>query len=162
MTILGVYKYEWRWEDKYMLLLKPWYQAFNLVTESFDMIPIWLRLPNLPLQFWFESFFEAIGNFLDTRILVEMDLKNSLPEKIYLQIANGIWLQLVDYEGVTFRYTRMFLTGHVGAKCVKQRMNKQATWWRESSLQHYLVEKESVGQDEPQKVSMEMIATNDK
>ncbi|GLJ49264.1 hypothetical protein SUGI_1040860 [Cryptomeria japonica] len=39
----------WWWDEKHMLLLKPWYPAFNPTSEAFDKIPVWVRLPNLPL-----------------------------------------------------------------------------------------------------------------
>ncbi|GLJ21909.1 hypothetical protein SUGI_0409690 [Cryptomeria japonica] len=92
----------WSWEAKHTLLLKPWYPTFKLGIESFDQIPIWVRLPNLPLQFWFESCFKVVGDSLGkilgadkgsldyfhtayAHILVEMD---SSKEKPYLKALN--------------------------------------------------------------------------
>lgn len=40
------------WEDKFTLMMKPWHSTFNLAYEVFDMVPIWVRLPNFPLHFW--------------------------------------------------------------------------------------------------------------
>lgn len=103
-----------------MLLLKPWYSSFNPTTESFDKIPMWVRLPYLPLQFWFKSCFEAIVDsfrkflvvdegslgFQHTtfsRILVEMDVTKKLPVDLFLKFREGNWLQSMDYEGIPFR-----------------------------------------------------------
>lgn len=47
-----------------MFLLKLWYPTFNLAMKSFNKVPMWVRLSYLPLQFWFEPFFEAIGDSL--------------------------------------------------------------------------------------------------
>lgn len=116
-----------------MILLKPWYSTFDLATKSFDKIPIWVRLPNFPLHYWFESCFEVVGNslgrflgvdagslgFLHTtydRILVEMDMMKALPAGLSLKSANGSWLQLVDYEGIPFRCFQM---RHMASNCAK-------------------------------------------
>lgn len=40
---------QWSWEDKHMLMLKPWHPAFNPESESFDQTPLWIRLLNLPM-----------------------------------------------------------------------------------------------------------------
>ncbi|GLJ53163.1 hypothetical protein SUGI_1133010 [Cryptomeria japonica] len=55
-----LYDQFWSWEDKFPLMLKPWHPAFCPTTEVFDKIPIWVRLPNLPLHLWFDSYLEAI------------------------------------------------------------------------------------------------------
>lgn len=105
--ILG--RCQWFWEDSHSLLLKPWHLAFNPNSETFDSTPIWIRLPNLPLQFWFDSCFEAIGNSLGkflmsdevslnlmhttfARLLVEMDSSKDLPSEISISTSKGSWL----------------------------------------------------------------------
>ncbi|GLJ44338.1 hypothetical protein SUGI_0928590 [Cryptomeria japonica] len=42
---------QWSWEDKHMLMLKPWHPTFNPKSKSFDQTPLWIRLPNLPMQY---------------------------------------------------------------------------------------------------------------
>lgn len=101
-------------------MLKPWHPTFNLESESFDRSPMWIKIPNLPLQYWFDSCFEAIGNslckFLLTDdgslnllhtnfagVLVEMDTSMDLPSEISISTSKGSWLQSVDYEGISFR-----------------------------------------------------------
>ncbi|GLJ32358.1 hypothetical protein SUGI_0651190 [Cryptomeria japonica] len=42
---------QWCQEDSNPLMLKPWHPTFNPVSESFDHTPIWIWLPNLPMQF---------------------------------------------------------------------------------------------------------------
>lgn len=114
-----LYEYQWSWEDKYLLLLKPWYLTFNPTTKSFDKVPMWVRLSYLPLQFSFESCFEAIGDSLGrflgvdegslrfqhttfACILVEMDFKKGFPADLFLKVGERQWLQPMDYEGIPF------------------------------------------------------------
>lgn len=47
------------WFGKSGLHLKKWYEGFNPNKESFSILPMWISLPKLPLDFWFE---EAIIN----------------------------------------------------------------------------------------------------
>ncbi|GLJ23165.1 hypothetical protein SUGI_0437410 [Cryptomeria japonica] len=68
----------WSWEDKHVLMLKPWHQTFNPESESFDRTPPWIRLPNLPMQYWFDAGFEAIENSLGTFLMVDEDSLNLL------------------------------------------------------------------------------------
>ncbi|GLJ25325.1 hypothetical protein SUGI_0484790 [Cryptomeria japonica] len=99
-----------------MLMLRPWHLAFNPESKSFDQTPLWIRLPNLPMQYWFDSCFEAVGNFLGTflmadedslnllhtnfaRLLVVVDVTMGLPSKISITSSKGSWLQSIYYEG---------------------------------------------------------------
>ena len=43
---------DFSWEERFPLMAKPWFLDFNLTTKTFNKIPLWLRLPNLPLHFW--------------------------------------------------------------------------------------------------------------
>ncbi|GLJ24884.1 hypothetical protein SUGI_0475970 [Cryptomeria japonica] len=62
---------QWCWEDSRSLMLKPWHPAFNPLSKSFNQIPIRSRLPNLSIQFWFDSCFEAIGNSLGNFLITD-------------------------------------------------------------------------------------------
>jgi hypothetical protein len=46
------------------LMLKRWRVGFDPVTEYFQFRHIWVLLPGLPIQFWNEDAFRAIGNEL--------------------------------------------------------------------------------------------------
>lgn len=102
-------------------MVKPWHAAFKPSTETFNILPIWVHLPNLPLRFWINSCFEAIGNSLgvflvvdkDTsdfshttcaQILVDLDISKDLTANITLKVAGQSWSQLLDYEGIPFCY----------------------------------------------------------
>ncbi|GLJ31181.1 hypothetical protein SUGI_0624820 [Cryptomeria japonica] len=110
----------WSWEDKHILMMKLWHSDFNPESESFDWTPLWIRLPNLPMQYWFDACFEAVGNSLGTFLmadegsldllhttfaclLVVVDVTMGLPSEISITSSKGSWLQSVDYEGIPFR-----------------------------------------------------------
>ncbi|GLJ54101.1 hypothetical protein SUGI_1158490 [Cryptomeria japonica] len=101
-------------------MLKPWHLTFNPESESFDRTPLWIKLPNLPMQYWFDSCFEVVGNSLGmflmadedslnllhttfARLLVVVDVTMGLPSEISITSSKGSWLQSVDYEGIPFR-----------------------------------------------------------
>ncbi|XP_059066201.1 uncharacterized protein LOC131857545 [Cryptomeria japonica] len=148
----------WSWEDKHVLMLKPWHPAFNPKSESFDRTPLWIRLPNLPMQYWFDSCFEAVGNSLGTflmadedslnllhttfaRLLVVVDVTMGLPFEISITSSKGSWLQSVDYEGIPCRCKRCFKTGHTVDSCTRLRVKRSASWWKEVTPKFYMVDK---------------------
>ena len=64
-----------------------------------DSLPIWVKLPNFPFEYWSEEFFKLIGNAIGTfleadldflengicclgKVLVLLDLRNGLAEDI--------------------------------------------------------------------------------
>jgi hypothetical protein len=70
---------------------------FETRTEQNVLVPIWVKLSNLPMDFWSLDVFKAVGNalgsfldadmsFLDTglmcvaRILVRMDMRDGLAD----------------------------------------------------------------------------------
>jgi len=88
----------------------------------------------LPLQYWCEEVFIKIGNALGTyldhdrtfvqsknrtlaRILVHLDTREGLGEKITLQWGKFIKVQILNYEGVPFRCWRCHRVGHIFKGC---------------------------------------------
>ena len=61
----------WRWDGAGMLL-KRWTPLFDLHIERYDIMSIWVKLPNLPFEYWSLDFFKLVGNTLGT--FVEADL----------------------------------------------------------------------------------------
>ncbi|GLJ18016.1 hypothetical protein SUGI_0317610 [Cryptomeria japonica] len=116
------------WEDKFLLMIKPWHFYFNPSTKMFNKIPTWVRLPNPPLHLWNDSLLEEVGDALGdflmmdaessdifhsifVRILVDLDISNGPPAEILLYSSKGSWVQSLDYEGIPFRYKRCFKLG---------------------------------------------------
>lgn len=130
--ILGINPFSW--EDKFVLMVKPWFSGFNPSIDSFNEIPIWVRLPNLPLHLWTDSLLEEVGEALGeflmidkdsfqiyhstyARILVNIDVSKGLPAELEIESSLGSWVQPLDFEGIPFRCRKCFQTGHVAAWC---------------------------------------------
>ncbi|GLJ48891.1 hypothetical protein SUGI_1031190 [Cryptomeria japonica] len=65
------------------LYIQKWFRNFNpLKTEPYER-PIWIRLNNLPLEYWSEEALEKIGRSLGT--LMEIDAKLRLEIHICMQ-----------------------------------------------------------------------------
>ena len=58
--------------DHSTVLLKPWSPLFDASKERVDVVPVWVRLPALPLHFWDLYHFRRIGDMLGT--FLEADL----------------------------------------------------------------------------------------
>ncbi|XP_058768322.1 uncharacterized protein LOC131642051 [Vicia villosa] len=98
------------------LLIHEWRADFNLQTDLLRTLPIWVKLPNLPLYLWGETSLNKIGSALGipivtdectanrlrisyARILVEMDITKELPSEIIIKDNMGEKMQQsIDYE----------------------------------------------------------------
>ncbi|KAK6780222.1 hypothetical protein RDI58_022406 [Solanum bulbocastanum] len=87
------------------VIMKPWVPDFNFKEEMLTTIPLWVKLPNLPLNCWNEVVLCKIGSILGkplyadectsqvnrisfARILVEVDITRPLPKKC-LQVGHS-------------------------------------------------------------------------
>ena len=146
------------WKVRYPLMAKPWFKDFDPSTESFNKVPLWVRLPNLPLHLWVDSVLEAVGEAIGdflmvdnassnvyrttyARILVEVDTSKGLPASICLASPFGDWNQCLDYEGIPFRCRKCHKTGHLATSCSsdKSRPNHSPSWWKNALDDHYTV-----------------------
>ena len=46
------------------LSIKPWHVGFNSAKEMPSQVPVWVRLPRLPLEFWQEDILHKIASLL--------------------------------------------------------------------------------------------------
>lgn len=144
----------WFW-GRAGLFLTPWFPEFDANTMVVTKMPIWVRLPNLPIPFWHKPMLEDIGNLLgkfiknDTaqqdqglytyaRICVEIDLSKGLPDRIQLKYEKYKWIQVLDYENTAFRCRYCHQTGHLQDSCPiakrfpkkKKGMNTKGKTWQ--------------------------------
>jgi hypothetical protein len=99
------------------MFLSPWSLDFN-PEDEISTTPVWVRLPFLPLIFWEENYFRAIGNKLGRYIdwaepkgnqysyaiiCVEVDLEKGLPEAVQIKIDDWSFQQPLDYEHIPFK-----------------------------------------------------------
>ena len=99
------------------LYLNRWTPNFDPASEVPKDVPVWVRLPNLPIHCWNSLSLQAIGNglghYIDradpkdqyscARICVEVELETGLPEAVKLKVGEWQHLQKLDYEQLPFK-----------------------------------------------------------
>lgn len=89
------------------VIMKPWSPEFNFNEDILSTIPLWIKLPNLPLNCWNAVTLSKIGSSLGgqplyvdectthtsrisfARILVEVDVTRKLSKSINVQDSKG-------------------------------------------------------------------------
>ena len=107
---------------------------FNPRSERYDTFPIWVKLTNLPFEFWSLDFFKLVGNslgsfleddlsFLQTgvcclgKILVLLDISKGLVVDLMISKGNLSICQPLDYVRVHFKCLRCHRHGHLTSNC---------------------------------------------
>ncbi|KAK1317290.1 hypothetical protein QJS10_CPA05g01668 [Acorus calamus] len=97
----------------HLLSLQRWKDDFDPETATFEVTPVWIRFPNLPLEYWdgltlselafyagtpirVETTVEEVGRCRYARALVEVDLRQPLCPGVRMGV-NGRWQRFV-YE----------------------------------------------------------------
>jgi hypothetical protein len=130
------------------MLLHDWKPYFSLKRDLLRTLPIWVKLPQLPLHLWgvksLSKIGSAIGNPLVTdectahklrvsyaRLLIEMDVTQALPPDITIKDSEGNKLkQLVEYEWKPLFCDKCQKLGH---KCEQAPPKKVQPFWRPKS-----------------------------
>ena len=117
------------------MYLNKWDLSFNPEKDIPKAVPVWVKLPHLPLHCWNDEDFRTIGNTLGkyvdksepkapmfscARICVEVDLEKGLPESIMLSLDGWSHLQTVDYEQIPFKCKYCHEYGHFAKFCPKK------------------------------------------
>ena len=117
------------------MYLNKWDLSFNPEKDIPKVVPVWVKLPHLPLHCWNDEDFRAIGNTLGkyidkskpkapmfscARICVKVDIEKGLPESINLSIDGWSHLQTVDYEQIPFKCKYCHEYGHFAKSCPKK------------------------------------------
>ena len=81
------------------VLLKPWHPLFDASKERVDVIPIWVRMPALPLHFWDLYHFKRIGDILGTFLeadLSYLETNEKNVSRILVNIISGrVWMNIL-------------------------------------------------------------------
>lgn len=103
------------------LVLKKWHVGFRPEKENFNIVPVWMNLPNLPSTFWNMNIIAAIANRIGelvtidrtplnesrmevARFCIHLDITGELDHKIYLDTEDGeSWEQEIVYEHLPIR-----------------------------------------------------------
>jgi hypothetical protein len=116
------------------LYLNKWTPDFDPTQDVPSAVPVWVRLPHLPLHCWNQKSLQNIGNALGkyidqatrkdqyscARICVEVDLEEGLPEAINLTVAGWTHVQELDYEQLPFKCRHCHGHGHFAKHCKKK------------------------------------------
>lgn len=120
--------------DSRGLYLNKWIPNFDTKLDIPSVVPVWVRLPHLPLHCWGDESVRAIGNvvgkYIDrnepkdnmqacARICVEVDLGRGLPEAIKLKVDDWSHVQQLDYEHIPFKCKVCHEYGHFANRCTK-------------------------------------------
>jgi hypothetical protein len=114
------------------MYLNKWTPKFSPENDIPSVVPVWVRLPFLPLHYWNDETIRNIGNTLGkyidraepweglqacARLCVEVDLEKGLPEAIQLNLHSWSYIQQVDYEQIPFKCKICHEYGHFAKSC---------------------------------------------
>jgi hypothetical protein len=109
------------------MYLNKWTPDFSPENDIPSIVPVFFRLPFLPLHCWNDETIKSIGNTLGkyidrveprdglqacTRLCVEVYLEKGLPESIQLTLDNWSYIQQVDYKQLPFKCKACHEYGH--------------------------------------------------
>ncbi|KAK1326416.1 hypothetical protein QJS10_CPA01g01883 [Acorus calamus] len=122
--------------DHRPFILRKWSPEVRMEQERLSSIPIWIRLPNLPLHLWEEDCLSRIGSIFGiplyadsatlrcsrasyARICVEVQASTTLPDSILVEVSPGLRESFkVDYDWkpTACKFCQTF--GHDEACCI--------------------------------------------
>lgn len=112
--------------DPQGLYLNKWTPDFDPAVDVPTAVPVWVRLPNLPVHCWNWHSLKHIGNtlgkFIDkanskdqydyARICVEVDLEVGLLEAVKMVVGPWTHIQKLDYEQLPFKCRKCHVYEH--------------------------------------------------
>jgi len=143
-------------------VIKPWTSDFNFNKEVLRVVPIWVKFPNLPLNWWSDNSLSRIASVLGVpicadectsrqlrvsfaRVLVEIDVTKPLVKNISIRDAKGDTIeQVVRYEWVPHFCKKCNKVGH---NCELQKpinQHQQAAQLAQKKVQQVWVKKPTV------------------
>lgn len=107
---------------------------FNAKEESLSNLPTWIKLLNLPLEFWSKAGLKPISdslgkfimsekNYLSSnyrsvaQILVDIDPWKGLFESLDIVLGEKTFIQQLDYMHIPFRCASCHWAGHLHVDC---------------------------------------------
>ncbi|XP_062113165.1 uncharacterized protein LOC133824300 [Humulus lupulus] len=120
--------------DKMPVILRPWTTDIDSL-KSIKSVPVWIRLPDLGLQYWGTNCLSALVSTIGkpimidkitkdrsmikfARILVDMEISESLPKYIsYINERGQVVDQLIDYEWLPTKCSQCKKLGHTASSC---------------------------------------------
>ncbi|XP_062116247.1 uncharacterized protein LOC133830306 [Humulus lupulus] len=120
--------------DRKPVILRPWTTDIDTL-KSIKSVPVWIRLPDLGLQYWGTKCLSALVSTIGkpimidkvtkdrsmikfARILVDMEISDTLPKFInYINERGQVMDQLIDYEWLPTKCSNCKKLGHTASSC---------------------------------------------
>lgn len=100
-----------------LLLLKRWKRTMKLTKESVSQIPIWVKLFNVPMEYWDFEGLSRIASFIGTplfmdhltssgtrisfaKVCVEVSVESVIPESFFVKCGDEAVEIRVEYQGI--------------------------------------------------------------
>ncbi|GLJ17529.1 hypothetical protein SUGI_0304830 [Cryptomeria japonica] len=118
--------------DKSPLYIQPWTPNFNPLKLAAYETPVWIRMYNLSIEYWGDSYLDKIGRTLGTFLeidegIIENDsyiyarmkivVVEHIPPLINLRTDNGIWKQGIEIEKESYVCQRCGSKTHQTKSC---------------------------------------------
>ncbi|XP_021715736.1 uncharacterized protein LOC110683652 [Chenopodium quinoa] len=116
-------------------IVKPWSEKFDFHAEVLRNVPMWVKLPNLPLNCWGVDTLSRLGSVLGVplcadectskqlrvsfaRFLIEVDVTKTLPKNIWFESPDGALIE----QKVVFEWAPPFCSkcNKVGHDCARK------------------------------------------
>ncbi|GLJ21325.1 hypothetical protein SUGI_0392080 [Cryptomeria japonica] len=142
--------------EEHPLYLQPWFPNFNLVLLAIYDRPMWIRMYNLPMEYWGENCLEKIGRSLGILLEIDEELieKDSyvyarlkiaavkeIPSQISLVSSVGVWLQQVEIEKEIIPCSRCNSKMHLEGECRMYVRKANRNYLPKQTNKHRWVEK---------------------
>lgn len=129
------------------MIMKDWMADFNFENEVLKEVPLWVRLPNLPLTCWSGDSLSRIGSVLGkpvcadectsqqkrisyARLLVEVDITQPLIYRVPIEDDKGLMVeQQVIYEWVPMFCHKCHKLGHICKEKKESTVQKPQQQW---------------------------------
>ncbi|GLJ45197.1 hypothetical protein SUGI_0951320 [Cryptomeria japonica] len=133
--------------DPASLYIQRWHINFNpLITKPYEKL-VWIRLNNLPMEYWMEEVLYKIGRSLGTVIEIDTEIVEgdsylyaklrlasvrAVPLEIRLLAHEKEWIQTIEIEEGKFNCLNCRLRNHLTEKCRKPSRDRKV--WRPTQL----------------------------
>ncbi|XP_028083502.1 uncharacterized protein LOC114284753 [Camellia sinensis] len=118
------------------LILKQWTRMMKLTKEKATKVPVWVRLFNVPLEYWDNDGLSRIASavgvplFMDhlieegsrvsfARVCVEIEASSNLPAMFNISCGGNTIVVRVEYQGLPAKCDHCIAFGHNTSKCDK-------------------------------------------
>lgn len=132
------------------VIMRDWTDDYKFANDVVRTMPLWVRLPGLPLHCWGVGSLSRIGSLLGSpicsdectanqsrvsyaRILVEIDVTKALTRSVFIQLNGKVFEQKVLYEWAPPFCTQCNKAGH---NCAAKKAPAIKRVWRPKQVQN--------------------------